>query len=304
MINYPAATAARIAADVHAIDPDWLGRAAAETDRLIQVGGFRALPRVAPDGSQRDAKPPSLWGDVKIVYMRLQRFKCIYCERALAGEEGKIEHDVEHYRPKNAVKPWRAPKDHPPVTHVGGGAADTGYYWLAYELENYAVSCKPCNSTLKRSYFPVASNRGNATDTMLDLDRDEQPYLIFPMREDPAQLITFHGATAVPRHNAGADYVRAITTIALFRLNTTPELIDERFRLIRLLSSALELVACSPRQGARDRALLNIADLTGEHAPHSACGKAFLELTQTNPELAYEIVEEAWAALPRDVARP
>jgi len=303
MIRYPNATPARIAADVEAHAPTWLARALSETQRLIQAGAFRAppAPPPPPGSRRRAAKPPSLWADVKIVYMRLQHYKCIFCERGLAREEGKIEQDVEHYRPKNAVKAWRSPKGHPAIPHQAGGAAETGYYWLAYEPGNYAAACKPCNTTHKGSYFPIAGSRGAAADDIDTLDQNELPYLIFPMREDPARLITFRGAMAVPVRKRGHDFLRAMTTITVFKLNS-PELVDERSRLIRLLSTELELVTCAPRQAVRDRALLNIADLTGTHASYSACGKAFLELTKAEPIVAAEIVERAWAVLPARVS--
>lgn len=306
MIHYAAATPARIEADVQAFAPNWLTRAAAETQRLVQAGGFRNLPAppTATGRRPRAGKPPSLWADIKVVYMRLQSFKCIFCERGLAREEGKIEQDVEHYRPKNPVKAWRSPRGDPPIPNRAGRAAATGYYWLAYDLGNYAAACKPCNSTAKGSYFPIAGSRGGATDDIATLDRIELPYLIFPLRENPASLITFRGAMAIPVHQRGHDFLRARTTIALFKLNSTPELIDERFRLIRLLSTELELVACAPRQTVRDRALLNIADLTGAHAPHSACGNAFLALTRAEPEAAQEIIEQAWSALPASLSNP
>ncbi len=300
MIQYPDATPARILADVNAHDVGWVARAQAETERLIEAGAFRRpLPQDAPPGT-KPSEPPSLWSDIKVVYMRLQRFKCVFCERALSHEDGKIEHDVEHYRPKNAVKAWRAPRGHFAIPHQGGGAADTGYYWLAYELGNYAAACKPCNSTLKASYFPIAGSRGASASDIDTLDDDEAPYLIFPMREDPSALITFKGPLAIPRSTGAHERLRASTTITLFKLNSRPDLIEDRSRLIRSLASQLELVANGRTQIIRTRALHAIADLTGIHAPHSACGKAFLELTRTDPVSANSIIEEAWAALTQE----
>ena len=47
------------------------------------------------------------WSDIKQVYIDLQHTKCAFCEKPL---EGKIEQDVEHFRPKAAVAPWPLPK--------------------------------------------------------------------------------------------------------------------------------------------------------------------------------------------------
>ena len=35
---------------------------------------------------------------------------------------------------------------------------NNGYYLLAYHLLIYAVACKPCNSGLKKDYFPIAGD--------------------------------------------------------------------------------------------------------------------------------------------------
>ena len=82
--------------------------------------------------------------------MELQRHKCVFCERQLG--HGAIEHDLEHFRPKGSTAPW-SPMALP--THgVGAGRAE-GYWWLSYDLGNYAASCKFCNSTLKSNRFPI-----------------------------------------------------------------------------------------------------------------------------------------------------
>nr|WP_294812239.1 hypothetical protein [uncultured Sphingomonas sp.] len=99
------------------------------------------------------------------------------------------------------------------------GAADSGYYWLAYDFENYAAACKPCNSTQKSSYFPIAGKRGKATDSIAQLDPSESPLLIFPLKEDPSALITFRGIVAMPVHAHGPDHLRAMVTISHFKLN-------------------------------------------------------------------------------------
>ena len=59
--------------------------------------------------------------------------------------------DVEHYRPKSI------------------------YWWLAYNYDNYLVSCQLCNQKFKKAKFPVRNNRlraprvaRNSTDAHLD----------------------------------------------------------------------------------------------------------------------------------------
>jgi len=63
---------------------------------------------------------------------------CAYCSRQL---ERYDELEVEHFRPKNNVA------DDP--THGG-------YWWLAYEFDNYFLGCRTCNATsTKGSKFPL-----------------------------------------------------------------------------------------------------------------------------------------------------
>ena len=54
--------------------------------------------------------------------------KCAYCEAPTAAV---AYGDVEHYRPKSI------------------------YWWLAYSLENYLVSCTLCNQRFKKDKFPI-----------------------------------------------------------------------------------------------------------------------------------------------------
>ena len=80
-------TAAALLAAIEAHRPGWLARAEARTE-ILAAGGA-------------DPEFPSLWAEIKTVFIRLQHSKCVYCEKEL--EDQPIEHDVEHYRPKGKV---------------------------------------------------------------------------------------------------------------------------------------------------------------------------------------------------------
>src|SRR5260221_1573301 len=85
--------------------------------------------------------------------------KCSFCERKLESVEfGKGEQAVEHFRPKGNIKPWKLPAG---LTAAGVALATppaqkSGYFLLSYDLFHYSAACHPCNSALKREYFPVA----------------------------------------------------------------------------------------------------------------------------------------------------
>lgn len=116
---------------------------------------------------QADEKPdfePHVWQDYKEHFARVQRGKCAYCEAsALATGVG----DVDHFRPKGEVselgddpatwgreRPWLANVKKPKYHQV----SDRGYWWLAYNWENWLLACERCNRAWKGSLFPVAED--------------------------------------------------------------------------------------------------------------------------------------------------
>ena len=293
MISYPRATKAEILTRVNAMNATWIGRAAAETAVAVAAGGAS----LSGSGTKTRSVKNGIWSEIKHVFMELQHFKCIFCERAFAKHEGAIEHDVEHYRPKGPVAEWVSPAGIPKVKHKVGPASQTGYYWLAYDLENYAAACKVCNSTKKRNYFPIVGTRGRPIQGVATLDASEQPLLLFPMVEDPRHLITFTGILAVPVHNLGIARLRAEITIAIFNLNGREELWDDRFRAIRSVYTAYDMLNNATTQVKRDDAMLTLTELTSEMSPQSACAKAYLDLLRSDHDRAWDIYQAARASI-------
>ncbi len=122
--------------------------------------------------------------------------KCSYCE---APTSMVAYGDVEHYRPKSK------------------------YWWLAYNLDNYLVSCQLCNQKFKKAKFPIpgrmmkaprvtahttdefieshagtcgpnplnANTAGPGTMTVAEfeaLHREERPFLLNPYVDNPAEF--------------------------------------------------------------------------------------------------------------------
>jgi len=98
------------------------------------------------------------------------RKKCCYCERK---RNQKRESDVEHFRPKAEVA--EAP-GHP------------GYWWMAYDWENYLFSCKTCNQDYKKNRFPLLKESQRALGPGTHRER---PVLIDPATEDPTGFIGY-----------------------------------------------------------------------------------------------------------------
>ena len=178
MIRYPQALD-----DIEvAIGEDWLTRAAARS-ALFAAAGKYFEELISDAGVKTPLKP--FWSEVKDHYIKRQHGKCVYCETALEwGEYAGVQWDLEHFRPKSAVRAWpgRSSKLRSKYSEFPLGAAFNGYHQLAYSPHNYAASCKTCNSSLKRDYFPIASQRtqgGRLPSGYLT----ERPYLVYPPRQ-------------------------------------------------------------------------------------------------------------------------
>ena len=276
---------------VDAASRDWLEKAEERTDR------FRVLGRYDEEGRK------SIWSKIKRVYMELQGFKCGFCERGLEKSAfGNIEHDVEHFRPKKSVKLWPSPeqrreRDIRVDQELGldlGDEADPGYFLLPYHIENYLISCKTCNSTLKSNGFPIASNRQTGGDTPRDM-KGEKPYLIYPIGAvdtDPKKLIKFEGVVPVPVATRGHARARALVTIDFFELDTREVLLEERAEKILALHVALASID-HPDQATADAARILVNRLTANDRPHANCAQCHRDLAENDPNRANAIVEAA-----------
>lgn len=185
----------------------WRQKARAETARSI----------AAHQAEQAYEFKDEIWGALKDYLFRLFDRKCAYCESTRAAV---TKGSVEHYRPKGAVR----------------GTKHSGYYWLAYDPENYLPACPPCN-TYKSSHFPLADESKRVSAPPADpFDQTpfkaEQPLLLNPLHEDPyPRSLTFDvlpGQDGAPRFIFAKPLdVRAERSIALLQLNRT-DLAEER----------------------------------------------------------------------------
>lgn len=265
VIRYPY-DAAAVAQAIDAIDANWRRKAGERTDKLIALGRYE--------------ESSSIWSVVKPVFMKLQHDKCIFCELQFEGGQfGPVSWDLEHFRPKSNVAAWPDAGRHPHLSYdraLGDGSA-IGYHWLAYELRNYAASCKVCNTSFKSNYFPVTAQRAAAAGAVEDLAA-EDALLCYPLGDldaDPEDLVTFMLTTAVPKHQAGAAALRGRVIIDFFGLNQRDQLHRDRARMIGSVGSLLT----QRDQGVATPAMLAVLDrMTDPHIPHAACVRAFLRL--------------------------
>lgn len=273
---------------IEAHKPGWLVRSQGRTAALANVGHY--------DESS------SIWSEIKEVYMVLQHSKCAYCERQLESAEfGRIEHDLEHFRPKSKAKPWKLSRK---LQNAGVvltmpvvGDEDPGYHLLAYHPFNYCAACKPCNSTLKSTYFPISSTRNSngADPTLL---QSEQPLLVYPIGDfdvDPSQVIKFHGLSPMAI-GAGNIFHRGLTTIAFFKLDDQRRkyLFRQRAESIATLFSFLEHSTDQNKtQAERDIYLRLVYLWTQPQRAHTNCCRSFRDLYFNDYNGAKRVFEAA-----------
>ena len=291
MIRHPI-TLQELRDRIEAEAPGWSRRAARRTEKFRTAGKYE--------------EASNIWSEIKAVYMRLQSYKCAYCERRLASEDfgGAIEHDLEHYRPKGPVPAWPSAQI---ATERGisyrfatGGAFPDGYYLLAYHPFNYATACKKCNSPLKSSFFPVAGPRGSASDDPTTL-QPELPFLLYPIGDldpdDPEEVLTFDGILPVPKIQRGPRQRRAQVTVDFFELDQREELWRGRAKVIVALFIALRALQNEPEQRAREIATRAVTTLLSSASEHTNCARSFRALYDRDPQRAEEIAELAQAYL-------
>jgi hypothetical protein len=156
---------------------EWKSRAKAKTD---------AAADAIKKKENYDFGKNAIWGELKDHLFDLFDLKCAYCENTMLGAYWG---DVEHYRPKNPVSGDPAHKEHP------------GYFWLAYEPENYVPACNKCNQP-KSNRFPLAPRSPRAYTA--DEVKNEKPLLLNPYTDDPAKHLTFQFSETDNRAGAWA----------------------------------------------------------------------------------------------------
>lgn len=189
---------------------------------LIEKGAVANRENCAAyDSGQREFKiRKGIYGarSVKDALLRAQYGKCCYCE----SEVRSISYgDVEHYRPKGAVK---QAENHP------------GYYWLAYDWNNLLFSCEVCNRSHKGTSFPLKNPNARARSHHDNID-DEQPLFVNPGVEDPRRHIRFQGESPVPRTKVGRETIKGIK----LRREDLEERRRNRLQALRVLQDFVEI---------------------------------------------------------------
>lgn len=164
-------------------------------------------------------KRASVWAAASKALRAASYDKCWYCE--IDGK--RSDKPIDHFRPKNSVA---EDKTHP------------GYTWLAFEWENFRLSCTFCNSrrrdveggTLggKSNHFPIIAP---PTHARTSLDPKDRPMLLDPVCDEDTRLITFHlNGQAKPAKEDALTKTRVGKSIELYHLDQVG-LVRKRKRL-------------------------------------------------------------------------
>lgn len=246
----------------------WKTAAQAETEAAIIE--FRRTGRYDVKQRLYKAGAPSL----------VQHFKrkCGYCESVVVDATVRNP-DVEHYRPKGRLREYPGKG----VVTDDGGRAHPGYFWLAYTWSNLLPSCPACNrpgtqttsrkTVGKWDFFPIMGRRV-FDPTSDDIDEIEQPQLLNPWRDDPAEHLTFDDRTGI----IGSRTVRGKVTIDLLDLNRDG-LLTQRNEAVQAARVAVANYALAYFQRLPNAdELLRIADAQRSSAlSHSAFRRKFVE---------------------------
>ncbi|HEY1663179.1 MAG TPA: hypothetical protein VGI03_12235 [Verrucomicrobiae bacterium] len=281
-------TKTQLEALIESETPGWLQKAAVRTAVFRQKGYYE--------------EKSTIWGEVKGVYMRLQgNCKCAYCERKLESIDlGKVEQDVEHFRPKGGIRAWKLPKSltNRGVMATAVPAEGRGYFLLPYHPFNYSAACKPCNSALKKDFFPIAGKYDLDGDDPTKLTK-EKPFLICPVGDFdvPAEnLIQFHGVSPQPVATNGHDRERALVTIEFFKLDDTAKrknLLRERAAIILAIYPQLEKLANGATGFEKTDAQQIVNGFSSTTSAHTNCVRSFKALFERDRDEAKEVFDQA-----------
>jgi hypothetical protein len=135
-------------------------------------------PHLAPPHRPPEKVDADLYKECKDLIFKGYANKCAYCEGKI---EAQSPGDVEHFRPKNAVRDIDNK-----IVYEAGRKPHRGYWWLAYDATNLLPSCIMCNRFTRKAggkgeRFPVSGFRA----TRPGEERREKPLLIHPGRSDP-----------------------------------------------------------------------------------------------------------------------
>ncbi len=211
----------------------------------------------------------SVWQGYKKRFSTVQHGKCCFCEAYVhATGHGA----VEHYRPKSSVSTLLAPGNEIDGTaNVRGrrvklvttGPLRQGYWWLAYTWANWLFACTLCNSTWKKTLFPLA---GAPKPRSPGPGVKDRPLLLHPYgRAQPGRHLSFDDLGQVEgTSRRGRETVR---TLGLDRETLRKKRAKITGRMYQIMDQALDrLLAGEEPDPSEMRAILRKGEAEEDYA--------------------------------------
>ena len=188
-----------------------------------------ARKKAITDGLKKKSRQ-QVWRDLAKPLSILRNGKCWYSE----SKNPTSDKDVDHFRPKNRVA---EDPDH------------EGYWWLAFQSNNYRYSCQWCNQRRvdnangtkggKLDHFPVVGSFRARLER--DNWKQEEVELLDPIDPDDCKLLTFlpNGQPTPAKNKGTREHDRAATSILVYHLHCR-ELVVERKTLASTIRKLIE----------------------------------------------------------------
>ncbi|WP_444907293.1 hypothetical protein ACJJIR_03045 [Microbulbifer sp. SSSA008] len=151
------------------------------------------------------------WGKIKDYLESASHRKCWYTE---SKNDGSL-YDIDHFRPKSAV--------------FNGDTLIYWYWFLAFELKNYRLSCRIANSLKKNPETGKTGGKGNHFELLpgspraSDIDgiSSEEPVLLDPCVESDTKLVQFlpDGRPTLAVHCQNEETSKMRVEVSKLRLN-------------------------------------------------------------------------------------
>jgi uncharacterized protein (TIGR02646 family) len=243
--------------DNHEPEQDWLDRADALTDQLLNAADAAARAVII-------AGNDNMWGEIKQLFCDALQRKCWYSESI-----NDFAHcHVDHFRPKS-----RALDEN--------GVDQGGYWWLAFNWRNYRYAA-PAGNVRKKDYFHVNSNKANLPANALE--NEDIRFLDPTEPEDPNKLKFDNEGIISPKETvvASRDYIQAEYTIRRMNLNMEglkegrKDKYRKTARLIRQVQNLLVLQVTSfdlARRQTIKAKQVELIELAGRYSEYSAAVK-------------------------------
>lgn len=220
------------------------------------------------------------WSEYKLMFSRRQHAKCGYCEMFIAPDARGG--DIDHYRPKAAITrllddpaTWgdevegHNRRDPAKKRIAPPACAGKGYWWLAYDFDNYLLACSTCNEKWKGNLFPIEGDHSHAPTEASRAS--ERPLLLDPYGDiDPSEHLQFDKIGLIAPRPASTIGWETIRTCHLGRetLRRSREAVAKQAwpLITRILAELGRVTIDEPRLRRALRPLLDLGASRKQHA--------------------------------------